>query len=111
MNSEQLTKLANALDALADQIDAQENEKRAAEEAARAHTLAKFAERYELRTGEELPVEIREKMASMETEALEHVLKVASAETTDVPMGGPAETMNKTASSERDALVAFCMDL
>ena len=59
-----LTKLAGVFDAMADYVDYIENEKTATASATRAARLDKVASAHAAVHGEELPVEMRKKLAS-----------------------------------------------
>jgi hypothetical protein len=70
-------KLADLLDAVADYVDDVELKKTASVRAERDDRISKFAERYEASTGESIPDELRNKLAGLDTNALDHLLKVA----------------------------------
>lgn len=84
--------VANVLDAVADYIDGIEYEKTAAEKAARDERINTLSTRYEHSTGEALPESLKEKLAGLDQETLDHILKVAN-NNGDSPgsMGGPSE--------------------
>jgi hypothetical protein len=84
--------VANVLDAVADYIDDIEFAKSAAEKAAKEERIGKFASKYETSTGEALPASLKEKLASLDPEALDHLLKVAK-NTEDSPesLGEPSD--------------------
>lgn len=70
-------KLADVLDAVADYVEEIELKKTATVRAERNTRVAKLAERYEASTGESIPAELRNKLAGLDTNALDHLLKVA----------------------------------
>lgn len=84
--------VANVLDAVANYVDGIEHEKTAAVSAARQERINKLASNYETATGEAIPTETRDKLASVELDVLDQLLKVAN-NTGDSPdsLGGPAE--------------------
>ena len=105
------TKLADVLDAVADYIDEREHQKLAEIQAAKGERIEKFARQYEESTGEALPDDKKKKLASLDQETLDHILKVAK-NTTESPdaLGGPAElsdsplpTTVKEAAAQADA--------
>jgi len=85
-------KVADILDSVAQYIDDIEYTKSAQETSARNERISKFASRYETSTGESLPNNLRDKLANLDQEALDQLLKVAN-NTGDSPesLGGPAE--------------------
>lgn len=105
---------AQALEALADYVDATEGARFREKQAAQASHLDSFAARYQERMGEDLPADLRSKLASLDPEALEQVLKIAH------PTGGSPESLGspdaadamKTASetgSARDKFTSWIM--
>jgi len=70
-------KLADMLFAVADYIDEVELKKTANVRAERDERIAKLAERYEASTGESIPDDLRNKLAGLDANALDHLLKVA----------------------------------
>lgn len=87
--------VANVLDAVANYVDGIEHEKTAAVTAARCQRIEKIAANYETATGESIPTETKDKLASVELDVLDHLLKVAN-NTGDSPdsLGGPADLSN-----------------
>jgi hypothetical protein len=85
-------KVADILDSVAEYVDGIEHEKLAVEKSARDARISTFASRYEVSTGENLPDSLRNKLANLDQESLDHLLKVAN-NTGDSPesLGGPAE--------------------
>jgi ATPase subunit of ABC transporter with duplicated ATPase domains len=69
---------ANVLDTLADYVDATEGARFREKQAALDARVTDFAARYQETTGEDLPASARSKLASLDLEALEHVLKIAN---------------------------------
>ncbi len=70
-------KLAEVLESVAEYIDETEQQKTAAENTVRNERIEKLAERYSSSTGEDIPAEIRAKLAALDTSTLDHLLKVA----------------------------------
>lgn len=95
MSDVNYAKVAEVLDTVAEYIDGIEHTKTAKEQSARDERVEKFATQYSASTGESLPDNLRNKMAGLDQEALDHILKVAN-NTGDSPesMGGPAETQD-----------------
>lgn len=85
-------KVAEVLESVAEYIDSIEHSKTAAELNARHERISKLASQYESSTGENLPESLKEKLAGLDQEALDQLLKVAN-NTGDSPesLGGPAE--------------------
>jgi hypothetical protein len=86
-------KVADILESVATYVDGIEHTKSAAEKSARDTRITTFASRYETSTGESLPSSLRDKLANLDQESLDQLLKVAN-NTGDSPesLGGPAET-------------------
>jgi len=98
--------LADAFDAMAEYIDQSEGERLREKQAAVHSRIDSFAERYLDSTGEELPPELRSKLASLDEEVLESVLKTTkTAGGSPDSLGGPADNAPnlKTASEDEDA--------
>jgi hypothetical protein len=88
----QYTDVADVLDAVADYIDGIETQKKTAEAAAKGERISKLAARFETSTGESIPASMKEKLASLDTDTLDQLLKVAK-NTGDSPaaLGSPAD--------------------
>jgi len=85
-------KLASVLDAVADYIDETEGKKLAEETAARDERIAKLAVNYESSTGEAIPETLKTKLASLDQNTLDHLLKVAKNNNeSPVALGRPAD--------------------
>lgn len=104
-------KIADILDSVAEYVDDIEHTKHTAEKTARDTRLDLFATKYESSTGESLPGSLRAKMANLDQESLDQILKVAN-NTGDSPesLGGPADTSDnppprtvKEAAAQADA--------
>lgn len=94
-------KIATALETVADYVDATEGRRLREKQAAQRARVASFAERYEESTGEALPASLRSKLASLDEEALEHVLRISkTAGGSPESLGDPDTTETKTASEE-----------
>jgi len=93
MSNVSYEKIADILDSVAVYVDDIEHTKTSAEKTARDTRITTFASRYEASTGENLPDSLRNKLAGLDQEALDQLLKVAN-NTGDSPesLGGPAET-------------------
>ncbi len=87
--------VADALDAAADYIDSVEHTKQAADTAARSARIDKIASRYEASTGESVPSNLKEKLATLDVDTLDQMLKVAH-NSSDSPasLGGPADNLD-----------------
>jgi hypothetical protein len=85
-------KVADILESVATYVDGIEHTKSAAEKSARDTRISKFATQYTSSTGESLPPSLRDKLANLDQESLDQLLKVAN-NTGDSPesLGGPAE--------------------
>jgi len=84
--------VADVLDAVADYIDGIETQKKTAEDSARNERIGKLASRFEASTGESIPASMKEKLAGLDTDTLDQLLKVAK-NTGDSPtaLGSPAD--------------------
>jgi hypothetical protein len=92
------TKLAGVLEAVADYIDENESQKLASEKVAREERIQKLAKSYETSTGETLAPAFKEKLANLDPETLDHLLKVAkNNDESPVSLGGPADTSDTPA--------------
>jgi len=85
-------KVADILDSVATYVDDIEHTKFAEEKQAKDKRITTMSSRYEASTGESMPDSLRKKLAGLDQEALDHLLKVAN-NTGDSPesLGGPAE--------------------
>ena len=111
--------VADVLDAVAGYIDGIEFQKQAAERTAREARIAKIASQYETTTGESVPTSLRDKLAGLDVETLDHLLKVAN-NNTDSPasLGGPSEisdsptprTIKEAAYQAEDRLLAWIIN-
>ena len=82
--------IADVLDSVAVYVDGLEHEKQATQQEARDTRVSKIAERYETATGEDVPENIKSKLAGLDPDVLDHLLKVANNSTDDVTsLGGP----------------------
>jgi len=84
--------IAMILDATADYVDGIESTKVAAEKTAREKRVGVLAERYEASAGESIPSSMKEKLATLDVDTLDQLLKVAH-NSSDSPasLGGPAD--------------------
>jgi hypothetical protein len=88
-----LLKIASALDKVADLYDAQTAEKTASEKQTRAAKVKDLSEKYASATGEELPVDVAEKLAAGDESVLKTVEKIVE------KTSGAVESLGR--SSER----------
>jgi hypothetical protein len=90
--------VASVLESAAEYIDGIESTKQAAETAARDARIDKLASRYEASTGESIPMSLKEKLATLDVDTLDHVLKVAH-NSSDSPesLGSPADISDSPA--------------
>jgi hemerythrin-like domain-containing protein len=85
-------KVAELVDSVAEYVDEIEHSKLAAERSARTERVGKLAAQYETSTGESLPEELHDKLANLDQQTLDHLLKVANnSEDSPESLGGPAE--------------------
>lgn len=90
--------VANVLEAVASYIDNIEFEKQAAERTARESRIAKIANRYETSTGESIPAKMRDKLANLDVDTLDSLLKVAAtSEDEPATLGGPSSISDSPA--------------
>jgi len=84
--------IANLLETAAEYFDGVESAKLAAENTARDARISKFAARYEATSGESFPESLKEKLATLDVDTLDHVLKVAH-NSSDSPesLGAPSD--------------------
>jgi hypothetical protein len=91
-------KLASVLEAVADYIDETESSKLAEDRAARDARISKLAENYEASTGEILPDALKSKLAALDPNSLDHLLKVAKNNNeSPVALGRPADLSDSPA--------------
>jgi hypothetical protein len=85
--------IADVLESVAKYIDDVESQKTAALTEAKTQRLSKFAEGYEAATGEKFDANLQDKLASLDPEVLDHLLKVAHNNRNGNPesLGGPAD--------------------
>jgi hypothetical protein len=101
-------KLATALETVADYVDATEGRRLRDKHAALQTRIASFAERYEESTGEAMPASLHNKLASLDEDALEHVLRISkTAGGSPESLGDPDTTETKTAGAEEDHVDRF----
>jgi hypothetical protein len=109
--------IADALEAAATYVDGVEHTKVAAESAARETRIAKFAASFEARTGEPISDKVREKLATLDVDTLDQMLKVAH-NSGDSPesLGAPADitddapapkTVKEAAARADDAFLSW----
>lgn len=107
-------KLAELLTGLAEYVDAVEHERTSKTAAERDTRIEKLAECYEGSTGEALPENVREKLASVEVEALEHLLKIANnnggspeslGASADLNNNPPPRTIKEAATQAEDRFI------
>lgn len=91
-------KVADVLETVAAYVDGIEHQKIADEQSKRTQRVKKLATSYEASTGESLPSDMEEKLAKLDQETLDHLLKVAN-NTGDSPdsLGHPANMTDHTA--------------
>jgi len=90
-----LSKIAAVLDAAADHLDAIESEKKSSAMAERQSRIDDLANKYAEATGEEMPEEIRAKLAASDKAVVELLDQMVQKHASQIaPLGGPA--------SERD---------
>lgn len=91
------SKVAELLESVADYVDAIESERSAKTASERNARISKLASRYENATGETLPDTVRSKLAGIEVDALEHLLKIANnSDGSPDSLGNPAELNDNT---------------
>lgn len=105
-----LDKVAELLDLVADYVDETEHKKQAAVQSERETRISKIAESYTNTTGESIPDHLRDKLAGLDTEALDHLLKIANNKNeAPATLGGPSEDdataplTTKQAATDADA--------
>lgn len=87
-----LQKVASVIEAAADHFDAIEDEKVSSVRAERQVQIDKLATTYAEATGEELPENIRQKLASSDSDVVELLKSMAEKHAGRVePMGGPSD--------------------
>ena len=85
-------KVAALLDLVAVYVDENEYQKEAAEKSARESRITRLAESYEATTGESIPSELTDKLANLDQDALDHLLKIANNKSeSPTSLGGPAQ--------------------
>lgn len=114
-----ITDVADVLDAVAGYIDNIEFQKSAAENAAREERISKLASKYQVSTGESIPTNMRDKLANLDVDTLDHLLKVANNHS-DSPttLGGPSEisdspgprTVKEAASHADDRFLSWIVN-
>ena len=99
-------KVAKVLEAVADYVDDIEATKQAEETAAKTKVVDKLAERYEVSTGESLSTSLRNKLANLDQDVLDHLIKVAH-NNSGVPesLGQPTETTDSQPQTIKEAAV------
>ena len=97
MSNVSYEKVADILDSVATYVDDIENAKTAADKQAKDERITTMSTRYTASTGENMPDSLRDKLANLDQEALDQLLKVAN-NTGDSPesLGGPAEISDNT---------------
>lgn len=88
-------KVATVLEKLAAYVDTIEYDKQQKVATALNERISKIAESYENRTGEEFPETLHNKLANLDQETLDHLLKVAN-NNSDSPesLGNPSDGLN-----------------
>lgn len=91
--------IANVLETVARYIDDIETEKTAALTAAKSQRVNKLAQSYEAATGEKFDTNLQGKLASLDPEVLDHLLKVAhnNRNGNTESLGGPADVTDAPA--------------
>lgn len=85
-------KIAELLDLVAVYVDENEHQKEAAEKSARESRINRLAESYEATTGETIPQELTNKLANLDQDALDHLLKIANNKSeSPTSLGGPSQ--------------------
>ena len=112
--------IADVLDSVATYVDEIEHEKQASETEARETRVSKIAENYEVATGEEVPSRIKQKLAGLDQDALDTLLKVAQNNNVETvtSLGGPggatdhtrATTVKEAASQAEDRFLGWIME-
>jgi len=115
-----ITDVADVLDAVAGYIDNIEFQKHATETAAREERIHKLASKYQTSTGESIPSNMKDKLAGLDIDTLDHLLKVANNNTSDSPttLGGPSEisdspgprTVKEAASHADDRFLSWIVN-
>ena len=111
MSSEFLLKAAAVLDAAAEVIDAQERQTRTAVKVARDEALQSLTAQYSHLTGEDLPADVLNKLASSDESVLGAVKQVFSKTAGAVESlggsGAPAETPKQPTTKKEAAQLAW----
>ncbi len=109
-------KLAEVFDALADYVEEIELQKHAAVQSERNSRIDKIAASYEHSTGEAFPETMRKKLAALDADALDHLMRTSKhADESPESMGGPAEisagsqptTVKEAAAQAEDQFLAW----
>lgn len=102
------TEIADVLESVARYIDDVESQKTAALTEAKTQRINKLATSYEAATGEKFEPSLQNKLASLDPEVLDHLLKVAHNNRNGNPesLGGPADaTDTPVPSTVKEAAV------
>ena len=108
MANEHYIKLAAALDAVADELDAQETDRVHAKTAAHTALVEQYIQ-LQIEAGHDVDDALRVKLASTDEHVLENFISLAESAAQVESMGSPADGPSKTASADLDALAAFCL--
>jgi len=100
-----LEKLSSLLSTVADYVDQVEHDKMSAEKIARDQRITRLSDTYERATGEALPSTMSAKLASMDIDALDYILKVARTNADEAPasLGGPVDLGPRTPTTTKEA--------
>lgn len=98
-----LTKVANVLDTLADMLDQQEQQVKQEQQGERLKVASQIRETYSQVTGEELPEETVEKIASHDENVLKMVQKLANSMGTKNYDGG-VDTLGEPSNMDTSAV-------
>lgn len=111
-----LNKIAAVLDAMADYVEQQEREKRSAVQKARNKRIDKIAAAHVATHGEELPDDVRNKLAKADSDTLDYVEDLLTKQAGVVtPLGAgdsgdsdaPAKTVKEAADSADERFVSW----
>lgn len=104
MTTLKLAEIASVFDALADYIDQTEGSRLREKQAAQQEKAAELAERYAAATGEDLSDALRQKLAGLDPDVLESMLKTTKiAGGSPESLGGPADTSATKTAGHQDA--------
>ena len=84
-------KLAEVFDALADYVEENELQKYAAAQSERTARIDRLATSYEQTTGESFPVVVRQKLAKLDADTLDQLVRVSKTAESPESLGRPAD--------------------